>query len=332
MPREYAKNWFSMWTDEDFTNQPRFDKLLYQVLLGQPPTMLNYAGVQTLSFKRWRKAMRDGEQLPTELEIKAALVRMERRRNVYTDDDTAECLIRSFIRRDEVHKQPNVLLSALRAAAVVESPKLCAVLLDELKNRVELPEIKVKGSKNEAAAQRLRDTLDHTYAAALSHLERRSQGLPEVLPEPFGEDFPEPLPEGFSRPAEIEPLPEPLPEGIGEPPVVVEVEVSSLRNVATHLGGARARETTEPDDNPEPEQFCALHRPNGAPDIDCGPCGSYRKLHNRWKANQTKTVDHDAEARRAARENCTRCQGTCTYEDDAGRVHKCDHTQATAHA
>lgn len=65
--REYGKNLFSTWTDEHFICQPTFDKLLYQVLIGQPPTLLNHAGVQPFSMRRWRKAMRDGDTMPAEV-------------------------------------------------------------------------------------------------------------------------------------------------------------------------------------------------------------------------------------------------------------------------
>jgi hypothetical protein len=346
MPREYAKNWFSMWTDDDFCNQPRFDKLLYQVLLGQPPTMLNYAGVQTINFKRWRKAMRDGDQLPTELEMKAALVRMERRRNVYTDDETGEMLIRSFIRRDEVYKQPNVMLSALRAAAIVESPKLCAVLLDELKNRVSLPEI--KGRKDEKAAQRLRGDLAQAYETALRHLETVSEGFPEDLPEPFSEDFPEGFSEGLPRPGKTEPSPEPFREGIGEGSVVVEVEVPTSPPVGGYVG-ERARETetadtppveprndppaappTDGDDDPEPPRRCKTHRalPADAEIPNCPHCGHFRAAHTKWQIRERHRRNAaDSEAAQAHAALITEAIHACGLCDEDGYRNGsvCDH-------
>ncbi|GAS98938.1 uncharacterized protein RMCC_5903, partial [Mycolicibacterium canariasense] len=100
MPREYAKNLFSQWSDEDFCNQPVFDKLLFQVLNGQ--RAVNLAGIQPINLTRWRKAMRDGDRVPSEREVKAALIRMERRQYVYTDEDTGEVLIRTRIRNDDL--------------------------------------------------------------------------------------------------------------------------------------------------------------------------------------------------------------------------------------
>ncbi|MBM4575964.1 hypothetical protein GS415_09750 [Rhodococcus hoagii] len=68
--------------------------------------------------------------------MKAALIRLERNDYVFSDDETGEVLVRSFMRRDEVFKQPNVMLSSLRAAAQVESRKLARVLQPSGADRV----------------------------------------------------------------------------------------------------------------------------------------------------------------------------------------------------
>lgn len=302
MPREYAKVWFTMWTDEDFCDQPLFDKLLYNVLLSQPPTLLNYSGTQPLSLKRWRKAMRDGASMPSERDIKAALRRMERRRYVFTDDDTCEVLIRSFIRRDEVAKQPNVLLSALRAAALIESPKLAYIQLIELTHRVAIPEIKSE------KAERLRRDLAEALEAALAHLKGLSEGLSEPLPEPFAEDFPE----GFPPPGKTEPLPEGFPEGFSGGSVEVEVEVANSPSVGNHLGE-------------EPTPFCADH-PEGTGDA-CFRCGQAKKTHpkrlHEWKRKR-------AQLREAAIKACDICDEYGDIEE-ANWVRRCKHPENPPH-
>jgi len=281
MPREYAKVWFTMWTDEDFCDQPIFDKLLYNVLLSQPPTLLNYCGTQPLSLKRWRKAMRDGDSLPSDLDVKAALRRMERRRYVFTDDETCEVLIRSFIRRDEVAKQPNVLLSALRAAALIESPKLAYIQLAELSGRVVIPEITAKSDK----AEKLRRDLGLTLTAALTRLKGLSEGLSEPFPEPFAEDFPE----GSPPPGKTEPFSEGFPEGFATGSVGVEVEVVQSPSVSNHLGE-------------EPQPFCDAH-PGGTKN-PCFACGQAKRTHPQklqsWK-------DARAKLRAAAIKACLTC-------------------------
>lgn len=341
MAREFAKNWCTTWTDEDFCTQPVFDKLLYQVLLGQPPTLLNYAGVQPLSMRRWRKAMRDGDRMPTERDIMAALIRLERRRYVYTDDDTCEVLVRSFIRRDEVARQPNVLLSALRAAALVESPKVAAVLLAELTERIVLPEIVGTSDK----AEKLRQVLKRSMRAAVDHLETLSEGLSEPFSEPFAEPFSEGFSEGLPRPAEMEPFAEPFREPFREPfatgSVVVGVEVVKSPSVGGYLGGARAR-----DDEPAasqlqqpadaPPRTCPKH-PDGT-NRPCTACADARRAHVEWTSAADNAIrDRDrAEAaqRRAASEAAAQAIHVCPLCDDDGyRLpdHRsvCDHTDRT---
>lgn len=210
MPREYAKNWFSMWSDEDFCNQPVFDKLFYNMLCGQRG--VNNAGVLAINFTRWRKALRDGERIPSERDLKAALRRMERRRYVFSDEDAGEVLIRAHVRRDELEKQPNVLLSALRLIEVFDSRKFARVMLGELE-RITVPTI----NSEKDSARRLQANLIGAFDAAQTHLRTLSEGLSEPFPEPFREDFPEPSQNKTPR--------EGLPEGLSEPPVVVEVEV-----------------------------------------------------------------------------------------------------------
>lgn len=342
MAREYAKNWVTMWTDEDFCTQPVFDKLLYQVLLGQPPTLLNYAGTQPLSFKRWRKAMREDDRLPSDLDIKAALVRMERRAYVFTDDDTCELLIRSFIRRDEVTKQPHVLLSALRGAALVESPKLAFVLLDELKNRVELPVITGTSDK----AVKLRATLQATYAATIAKLETLSDGVSEPFAEPFAEDFPKGLPEPLGRPAEMEPFGIPHAKGLAMGSVGVEVEVESSPNVGGYVGEGRNDEPgigqSQPENSvneppslkpgdPEPPMRCPKHAHVPADAFiaePCPPCGKFREAHGRWvKREQRRQAEavseaahHRAELKAVAISACRLCDA-----DGYIGVKVCDH-------
>ena len=209
MAREYGKVWFSIFTDEHFTAQPAVDKLLYIALIAQPS--LNYAGVQPINMRRLRKAMRDGNSIPTERELELSLLRMERLGYVYTDEDTGEILVRSFMRRDEIDKQPNVLKSALRALSQIESHKLAHVMRGELA-RLTTPPVK---------SEKIRDEIARLWTTAMTHLEGLAEGITEPLPEPFTEGLAEPL----LRPGETEGLPEPLAEGLPEGSVVVEVEV-----------------------------------------------------------------------------------------------------------
>jgi len=242
MPREYGKVWFSIFTDEHFTAQPAVDKLLYIALIAQPS--LNYAGVQPINMRRLRKAMRDGDSLPTERELELSLLRMERLGYVYTDEDTGEILVRSFMRRDEIDKQPNILKSALRALSQIESSKLAHVMRGELA-RLSTPPVK---------SEKLRDEIDRLRTAAVARLEGLSEGIAEPFPEPFTEGLAEPLP----RPGETEGLAEPLAEGLPEGLVVVEVEVVKSPTAFTQvLQKKNSSESSISDTpkNPYPAEF-----------------------------------------------------------------------------
>lgn len=265
--REYAKNWFSMWLDTDFVDQPVYDKLLYQVLLGQSGT--NDAGICPINLRKWRKATSDGGDMPSELAIKAALVRQERRRYVFTDEDTGEILIRSHIRRDQVYRQPAVMVAALRDLKACQSAKFAFVMLGEL-GRIELPEVKATSKQGIA----LRDSLKSTFTAVIDHLTSLSEGLVEPLPEPFAEDFPDGLPKPLSQ-GSFRPSPPPLEMqvaaegsrgGSHRPPVVVEVEVEGGSSAVGHLLKQKPQALSEPAGSDHQAPIQDLNAPEQSPD------------------------------------------------------------------
>lgn len=322
--REFAKNLFSQWSDDDFCNQPVFDKLLFQVLNGQ--RSVNAAGVQPINYTRWAKAMRDGDRLPTVGELQAALARMEARGYVYLDEDTGELLIRTRMRNDGLEKQPTVFLSALRFLAVFDSPKFGAVMYRELE-RMTVPEVK----SDKDHAKRLQSAITLADVAARERLQLLAaryeipdaapNAIPNLIPNPIGYQ------EGYSRPAEmpVASIPNPIPNPI--PSVSGSVSVSNPRNDVGHLGGTRehARDadgTTAavPGPDNEPPRRCKKHinDPTGYDD-DCGPCANFGKAHTRWEDRQRRRA---AQARSdAARADATlkaRDIADCTLCDQHG--------------
>jgi len=319
MAREFGKIWFSLFQDDHFCAQPRLDKLVYVALVAQPA--VNYAGILPMQLRKLRKACGG-----TEEEIKAALIRLERNRYAFTDSDTEEILIRTFIRNDEVYKQPNLLLNALRSAAQVESPKLGAVLLDEIA-KVEVPKF-----KNVAILKKL----DAAMAEGNVRLTSLSEGMQEPFPEPFAEDFPEGLPEGipepfaegFERPGEMEPFQEGIPEPFPDPTVVVAVAVAKSPTAELNLGG-RGRGAIEVVDSEiePPPAHCPQHidEPTTAP---CRACGEARRTREAWdreRENESKLA-LSAENRRIA-ELKAEAIDECSMCDERGYVgiRPCDH-------
>lgn len=331
MARNYGKLWFNLFSSDDFTRQPRLDKLLYVALIGQQS--VNAAGITPLYLRRWARAMRDGEHMATDEEIMLSLIRLEERRYAFTDDYTGELLVRTFIRNDQVDKQPNVLKGAMSDAAALQSPKLAAVLLSELE-RMTVPVI--TSAKGPEVAKRMQQQLDNHVTAALDHLKTLSEGLTEPFPKPFAEDFPE----GFVFPQVGEPLAEGFPEGLSKPPVVVTVAVAPSPSADGYVGRARAREAktalTEHQATQRPPETCTTH-PDGTT-ASCRACGKARTAADVWDHELTRRLgalrsaeaNDAAELRAAQIASCELCDADgyrdgrlCSHdpEDDTRREH-----------
>lgn len=104
-----------------------------------------------LALRRWARSTAD----VTAATIRASLVTLIGRGFVVVDWDTEEVLVRTFIRNDEVFKQPQVMRSALKSAESAESETIRWALHDEL-NR--LPEHS-ESEKAAGVAKRLVDGL-----------------------------------------------------------------------------------------------------------------------------------------------------------------------------
>lgn len=117
----------SIWRDPDWRRLSRGAQALYMQLLSQKE--LDCAGVLPLHVDKWAKGC-DGltaEQLADDL------LELHQARFVVVDVDTDEVLIRTYIRNSNVMKVPNMRKSARRAAALVGSQPIRAVLAEELR-------------------------------------------------------------------------------------------------------------------------------------------------------------------------------------------------------
>lgn len=127
MARDHARLYVHIWTDPDFIELSAVAKLIYLQLLSQPK--LAYSGVLDLAAKRWARSHPDLDVAT----VRAALSELDAARFLVVDQETEEVLVRSFIRRDELWKQPNMLRGALRVAFEIVSPILRAALARELR-------------------------------------------------------------------------------------------------------------------------------------------------------------------------------------------------------
>lgn len=127
MARSHARILVTIWRDPDFRRLSVDAQRTYLLLLSQDS--LNNTGVLPMTTKRWAA----GCDTTSTGDIDKALAELDDARFIVVDPDTEEVLIRSFIRNDGIVKQPQMMKSALREALGVESPRLRAVLAEELR-------------------------------------------------------------------------------------------------------------------------------------------------------------------------------------------------------
>ncbi|GAA2657956.1 MULTISPECIES: hypothetical protein [Actinosynnema] len=183
MARDHARLSVHIWDDEDFVQLSAVAKLLYLQLVSQPK--LAYSGVLDLAARRWARSHPDLDLAA----VRSALAELDAGRFLAVDQETEEVLVRSFIRRDELWKQPNVLRSALRSAFTIVSPILRGALARELRR---LP-VEVTGPAPMVAARELEAgarTLPASVTAALdTRASRRPAVAPAALLEPVAPPF-----------------------------------------------------------------------------------------------------------------------------------------------
>ena len=166
---EYGKLLSRIWTDPEFTKLDARSQQVYSLLISY--STRNLAGVLPMTLKRWAGCTSDA----TVENITAALRRLAAARFVVVDWDTEEVLIRTYIRNDEVYKQPNLMQAARKFCRQVESVALRWALFDEL---TKLPEHK---------------NADQTTAVANALVDGVDRPPVEPIAEDFGEPFEEPI-------------------------------------------------------------------------------------------------------------------------------------------
>jgi len=165
---EYGKLLSRIWSDPDFIALDARAQQVYCLLLSFPTR--NHAGVLPLTLKRWARCTAG-----TAIEdVVAALRTLAAARFVVVDWESEELLVRTYIRNDEVYRQPNVMKSALKSARQVQSAALRWALHDEL---LRLPSHKLD-----------------VQAAEVANM------LVEGVERPFAEGFGEGFREGFAEP------------------------------------------------------------------------------------------------------------------------------------
>jgi len=125
MPRDHTRINLAIWNDDDFLDLPPLAQHLYFILWTHPD--LSYAGV--VDWRPARLAQRS-RGWTTEDVILAGKC-LEARLFAVIDEETEECLIRSYFRFDGLLKQPIMAVSFANARAAVSSRDIRGVIVHE---------------------------------------------------------------------------------------------------------------------------------------------------------------------------------------------------------
>jgi hypothetical protein len=183
--RQAARILVEIWSDEDFRALDQDPQFRFLFLLSQPD--LDHTGLISLRDRRWAKASADAtaKRVMSELDALAAA------RFIVVDEEHEELLIRSFMRRDQVYRQPNILRSAVRQLASMSSPTLRAALAVEV-DRITRADDVPEGSLEPLAEMRaalVKDAANPSNVLALVADQGMSEPKPEGFPEPFGDGY-----------------------------------------------------------------------------------------------------------------------------------------------
>lgn len=147
MARTHGKLLCSIWSDRDFRALDRTTQGMYMFLLSQD--RLDYAGVLQVTMRNWASTA-DGLTVG---EVQDTLDVLEKHRFIVVDHDTEELMVRTFVRRDELWRQPKMMLAVVAAARKIQSPRLRLALLTEL-DRLPLGELPNEPTKSGAPPAR----------------------------------------------------------------------------------------------------------------------------------------------------------------------------------
>lgn len=328
MAREHARIWLDINSDDEFESLP-FDAQGFYTRVILTLDDLSYAGVADW---RPRKLTTKAPDL-TYPRILAAAAELEVGRYCLFDLDTEEVLARSFIRRDELLRNPTMAAAVVKAYGGIASKVLRAAVVTEVRRvRDEHPEYSSWSASIKG----------YDVGEALSKLLAKP-GLDEV---PYTPQIQVPI----GNPAPV-PNTNPEPVSIGNSQPVRNTDTStntkSVGNPCTYTStltpapsegyvSTEGHQGAEPDPNSPPPRYCPKHMPNGTDD-KCPACGDHRRAFDTWMANasldEKRAQQERAQAEAAERVSAAAARAMaiaeCELCDDDGYrgTTVCDHQE-----
>lgn len=337
MAREHARIWLDINADDDFEKLP-FDAQGFYCRVILTLDDLSWCGVADW---RPRKLTTKAPDLTYE-RIQRAAWDLEAGRFCLFDVGTEEVLARSFIRRDELLRNPKYGAAVVKAYGGIASKMLRAAVVTEIR--------RVHDEHPEYSSWSHADV-----GPALSKIMAKA-GLDEVdyLPQIT---IPNPVLIGNGKAVSIgnaqsvpitNPDSVPIGNPVGNADSVPIPSTYTSTSTPAPLEGLRKSGTSPEDPNPDdpPPRFCPDHRPDGTNET-CGPCKSYRLIYERWfeRADLATKKALQADARREIAERDERLAAeaaehaqavvACGLCDDDGRNANgmvCDHVDRSGTA
>lgn len=155
MARKFARVLVSVWDDPDFVSLRTAEQHAYFAILSSRD--ISWCGVTPLLPQRFAPISAD----MTARKFTNALESLQAKRFVELDEGTAEILARSFVRHDDILRQPNVTKAMGRAFGLVRSESLQRTIIGELARAYrDDPEAKGWPSLREAYPDLFSSTVD----------------------------------------------------------------------------------------------------------------------------------------------------------------------------
>lgn len=323
MAREHARIWLDINSDDDFEQLPFDAQGLYCRVIITLPDM-SYCGVATW---RPRKLVTKAPDL-TYPRIMAAASALEIGRYCLFDLDTEEVLARSFIRRDQLLRNPKYAAAVVRTYHGIASKALRAAVVTEVRRvRDEHPEYSSWTAKDRTS----------DVGADLARLMTKP-GLEQL---PYTDQIPVGITNGQTvRITNTDSVQIGNPDSVEITNPIGNADSVRIPLTLTHtptpspLGGYLGREPHQSEPPPKstpPTQLCS-RRPH-SPDKACREC---RDISEANKQTAERRKAEDAERRKqfwAEVENCPDCGPKGQVQDDHGPVAKCaEHDWSLIHA
>lgn len=324
MAREHARLWLDINSDDDFAALSFDAQAFYTRIILTDPTM-NYCGVADWRPRRLTVRARD----LTLQRIMTAAAELEAGNYLLFDANTEEVLVRSFIRRDELLRNPKMAATVIKAYAAVASPVLRAAIVTEVK--------RVHQEHPEYSSWTHKDTADGLTRLLSRPALTEGDYTPQITnPEPA------PITNGQAvRITNPDPVPNTNPEPVenSDPHPGADHQSQSVRNPSTstlhpspaplegYVTGER-HQGAAPDPNaPRPPDRCPKHTSSTDPP-KCGACADARRTAEAFDAAQLQAARTRQQAFLAEIDTCPDCDEhgwvLATDEDDP-EVLRCPH-------